>query len=118
MLGGAMRQAGLIAAAGLYALEHQLPLLKEDHRRAHELAQGLSGLSGITLMDPEPPTNMVYLSLDPDLPYDAEAIKGKLKGHGILIGYENLRLIRLVTHLWIQDQDIPAVVQGFKEVLS
>lgn len=118
MLGGAMRQAGLIAAAGLYALEYHLPLLKEDHRRARELAQGLSDLPGIRLMDPEPPSNMVYLELNPDLPFDAAAIKGKLKGHGILIGYENLRLIRLVTHLWIQDQDIPLVVQGFKEVLS
>ena len=118
MLGGAMRQAGLIAAAGLHALRHHLPLLGEDHRRARELAQGLADLPGISLMDPEPPTNMVYLKLEPDLPLSAEDIKRKLKGSGILIGYENLRLIRLVTHLWIQDQDIPVVVQGFKEVLS
>jgi len=118
MLGGAMRQAGLIAAAGLYALRHHLPLLKEDHRRARELSRELADLPGINLMDPEPPSNMVYLNLDPDLPYDAEAIKGKLKGNGILIGSENLRLIRLVTHLWIRDQDIQVVVQGFKEALS
>ena len=118
MLGGAMRQAGLIAAAGLYALQHHLPLLEEDHRRARELARGLAGLPGIELMDPEPPSNMVYLNLEPDFPYDAEVIKGKLKEYDILIGYENLRQIRLVTHLWIRDQDIPVVVQGFKEVLS
>ncbi|HDD55813.1 MAG TPA: low-specificity L-threonine aldolase [Chloroflexi bacterium] len=118
MLGGAMRQAGLIAAAGLYALRHHLPLLTEDHRRARDLARGLADLSGISLLDLEPPSNMVYLKLDPDLPYDAAVIKEKLKGHGILIGYENLRLIRLVTHLWIRDQDIPVVIQGFKEVLS
>ena len=118
MLGGAMRQAGLIAAAGLYALHHHLPLMADDHRRARELAQGLADLSGIRLMDTEPSSNMVYLELEPDLPYDAADIKGKLKGHGILIGYENLRLIRLVTHLWIQDQDIPVVIQGFKQVFS
>jgi len=118
MLGGAMRQAGLIAAAGSYALHHHLPLLAEDHRRARELARGLADLSGIGLLDPEPSSNMVYLELAPDLPYDAADIKEKLKGHGILIGYENLRLIRLVTHLWIQDQDIPVVIQGFKDVLS
>lgn len=118
MLGGAMRQAGLIAAAGLYALRHHLPLLAEDHRRARELARGLADLSGISLMDPVPSSNMVYLKLEPDLPYDAADIKEKLKGYGILIGYENLRLIRLVTHLWIQDQDLPVVIQGFKEVLS
>lgn len=118
MLGGAMRQAGLIAAAGLYALHHHLPLLAEDHRRARDLAQGLAGLPGISLMDPTPPTNMVYIKLEPDLPYDAPEIKRKLKDKGILIGYEHLRLIRLVTHLWIRDSDIPVVIQGFKEVLS
>ncbi len=118
MLGGAMRQAGLIAAAGLYALEHHLPLLEEDHRRARELARDLVGLSGIEVVNPEPSTNMVYLKLDPDLPYDAYGIKGKLKEHGVLVGVENLRLIRLVTHLWIKDQDIPTVVHGFKNVLS
>lgn len=118
MLGGAMRQAGVIAAGGLFALRHHLPLLKEDHRRAFELAQGLKDLPGIELMDPEPPSNMVYMKLPQDLPYDAEDIKAKLKEQGILIGFENLRLIRLVTHLWIQDQDIPIVLQGFREVLS
>jgi threonine aldolase len=118
MLGGAMRQAGLIAAAGLYALEHHLPLLEEDHRRARKLAQDLVGLSGIEVVNPEPSTNMVYLKLDPDLPHDADWIKGKLKEQGILVGFENLRLIRLVTHLWIKDQDIPTVVQGFKDILS
>jgi threonine aldolase len=118
MLGGAMRQAGVIAAGGLFALRHHLPLLKEDHRRAIELAQGLKDFPGIELMDPVPPSNMVYLKLKPDLPYDAMEIKKKLEGQGILIGFENLRLIRLVTHLWIRDQDIPKVVQGFKEVLS
>lgn len=118
MLGGGMRQAGLIAAAGLYALEHHLPLLKEDHRRATELARGLTGLAGISLLHAEPATNMVYIILDPDLPYDAAEIKKRLRSQGILIGYENLRLIRLVTHIWIQDQEIPQVIEGFKEALS
>ncbi len=118
MLGGGMRQAGLIAQAGLYALQHHLPLLAEDHRRARDLAQGLADLPGTSLLDPEPPTNMIYLKLNPDLQDTAEDIKGKLKGQGILIGYENLRLIRLVTHLGIRDEDIPVVVQGFQEVFS
>lgn len=118
MLGGGMRQAGVIAAAGLYALKHHLPLLKEDHRRARELARGLAGLSGISLLHPEPATNMVYLKLESELPYDAAEIKKRLQGKGIQIGYENLRLIRLVTHIWIQDQDIPLVIAGFKDALS
>lgn len=118
MLGGAMRQAGLVAAAGLFALQNHLPLLKEDHRRARDLARGLSNLSGIDVMNPEPSSNMVYLNLNEDLPYDAVDIKGKLKEKGILVGFEDIRLIRLVTHLWIQDKDIPSVVQAFKDVLS
>jgi len=118
MLGGAMRQAGLMAAAGLHALRNHLPLLGEDHRRARELAQGLADLPGVRLMDPVPPTNMVYLHLEPDLPFSASEIKDKLKEYEVLIGYENLRLIRLVTHLWIKDEDIPVVIQGFREVLS
>lgn len=118
MLGGGMRQAGVIAAAGLFALEHHLPLLKEDHRRAQELARGLQGIAGISLLHPEPATNMVYLKLAPDLPYDAADIKTKLKGLGIQIGYEHLRLIRLVTHIWIRDEDLPQVIKGFQEVLS
>lgn len=118
MLGGGMRQAGVIAAAGLYALQHHLPLLKEDHRRARELAQGLTGLAGISLLDPVPATNMVYIQLAPELPYDAEDIKKKLLEQGIQIGYEHLGLIRLVTHIWIEDKDLPQVINGFKEVLS
>jgi threonine aldolase len=118
MLGGAMRQAGLVAAAGLFALQNHLPLLKEDHRRARDLARGLSNLSGIDVMNPEPSSNMVYLNLNEDLPYDAADIKGKLKEKGILVGFEDIRLIRLVTHLWIQDKDIPSVVQAFRDVLS
>jgi threonine aldolase len=118
MLGGSMRQAGLIAKAGLYALQHHLPLIAEDHRRAQELAEGLADLPGVCLMDRDPPTNMVYLRLDPALQFSAEDIKDKLKAVGILIGYENLRLIRLVTHLGIKDDDLPLVVQGFQEALS
>jgi threonine aldolase len=118
MLGGGMRQAGLIAKAGLFALQHHLPLLAEDHRRAKNLADGLVDLSGVEIMDPDPPTNMVYLKLSPDLPYTAVDIKSKLKSFGILIGYEDLRLIRLVTHLGIKDDDIPVVIQGFQEAFS
>jgi threonine aldolase len=116
MLGGGMRQAGLVAAAGLFALENNLPLLKEDHRRAQALARGLAAVEGISLMVEIPASNMVYLNLDPELPYNAEQLKAKLKEKGILSGIEGERQIRLVTHLWITDQDIKDVIQGFKEI--
>lgn len=116
MLGGGMRQAGLLAAAGLFALKRNIPLLKEDQRRAQDLARGLAGVKGISLMDEDPPSNMVYLDLDPDLPFDAVQLKAKLKEKGILGGIEGERQIRLVTHLWITDQDIVDVITGIKEI--
>lgn len=118
MLGGGMRQAGVIAAAGLFALRENLPLLKEDHRRARELAQGLRGIPGINLTDPVPATNMVYFRLDPDLKLTPDQLQKELKEKGILIGFEGERLVRLVTHLWISDEDIQVISTVFKELLS
>ncbi len=118
MLGGGMRQAGLVAAAGLYALKNHLPLLKEDQRRAHDLAQGLVEMKGISLMDEVPPSNMVYINLEPELPFNAVQLKIKLKEKGILVGIEGERQIRLVTHLWITDEDIKKVIQGFEEITA
>ena len=118
MLGGGMRQAGLVAAAGLFALKKNIPLLKEDQRRALVLAQGLKDVNGISLMDEIPPSNMVYLNLDPKLSLDAVQMKAKLKEKGILGGIEGERQIRLVTHLWITDKDIEDVIKGFKEITA
>ena len=118
MLGGGMRQAGVIAAAGLFALRNNIPLLQEDHRRARDLALGLDGIPGISLIDPIPPTNMVYFQLDPDLELSPDQFKAQLKEKGVLIGFEGERLVRLVTHLWISDEDIQAVITVFKELLK
>lgn len=118
LLGGGMRQAGLVAAAGLFALKNNIPLLKDDQRRALLLAQGLKDLEGISLMDDIPPSNMVYLNLDPAFSLDAVQLKAKLKEKGILSGIEGERQIRLVTHLWITDRDIEEVIDVFKEITS
>lgn len=118
MLGGGMRQAGLVAAAGSFALKNNIPLLKEDHKRARALARGLEDLKGISLMDTVPPSNMVYINLDPEFPLDAAQLKAKLKEHGILGGIEGERQIRLVAHLWITDQDIADVIEGFRKITA
>ena len=118
MLGGGMRQAGLVAAAGLYALKNHLPLLKEDQRRARDLARGLVVMKGISLMDEVPPSNMVYINLEPVLPFNAVQLKVKLKEKKILIGIEGERQIRLVTHLWITDENIKEVIQVFEEITA
>jgi threonine aldolase len=118
MLGGAMRQAGLIAAGGLYALHNHLPLLKEDHRRARELALGLEGIPHLSLVKVELPTNMVYFYLDSKHNMSAKELKNKLKEREILIGFEGKNLVRLVTHLWISDKDIENVIQAFRDLLG
>jgi threonine aldolase len=117
MLGGGMRQAGVVAAAGLFALENNLPLLKEDHRRAKDLASGLKGVPGLRLMIEDPASNMVYLELDDDLELNADQFKSALKEFGVLAGIEGERQLRLVTHIWISDQDIDRVIEIFKEIL-
>jgi threonine aldolase len=118
MLGGGMRQAGIIAAAGTYALEHHLPKLKEDHHRAKNLAAKLGDLAGVSLEIDPPPTNMVYLNLDPEVPADAQQISDKLREMGILVGITADRQFRLVTHLWITDKDVNLVVEAFRVVLA
>jgi len=117
-LGGGMRQAGLLAVAGSYALKNNIPLLKEDQRRARALASGLEKMKGISLMDKIPPSNMVYINLNPEFSLDAIQMKAKLKENGILGGIEGERQIRLVTHLWITDKDIEDVIEGFKKITA
>jgi threonine aldolase len=118
MLGGGMRQAGLIAAAGLYALENHLPVIKEDHRRARELARGLRGIDGLILMNEVPPSNMVYVRFQDQGSLSVDGVVGKLRDRGILVGRESEDQLRLVVHLWISDDDILKVIQGFGDVLG
>lgn len=118
MLGGGMRQAGVIAAAGLYALEKNLPLLAQDHQRAADLARGLGGIEGLILEHEKPPTNMVYINLAQELPLNAEETAIKLKDKGVLVGVTGERQFRMVVHLWIGDQHVEKVVRAFEDVLS
>jgi threonine aldolase len=118
MLGGGMRQAGVIAAAGLYALKNQLPKIKADHQRAEDLARGLSEISSIVLMDEIPPSNMVYVRIKDPMIHDPNVVVAKLKERNILVGRESENQFRLVVHLWITDQDVGEVVEGFRQALS
>ena len=118
MMGGGMRQVGLVAAAGIYALENHLPLIKDDHRRALELAQGLSEVEGLILMNEAPPSNMVYVQFNEGVPNSVDDIVEKLQEKGILVGRESEDQLRLVLHLWISDDDIQKVIQGFKDVIA
>jgi threonine aldolase len=117
-LGGGMRQAGILAAAGIIALEEMVDRLAEDHVHARELGEGLAQVEGIRLDKGSPNTNMVYIELDPAKGIAAEDCAQALKEKGILVGVTGPRHFRLVCHYWIKDEDIPRIVKGFEEVLN
>lgn len=118
MLGGGMRQAGILAAAGIVALEIMVPRLGEDHARARKLAEGLRQNRGIVLDEGTPATNMIFMNLADNIPLSAEDLSKKLKEKGILVGVTGARRFRLVTHYQIDNEAIERVVEAFDYCLS
>ncbi len=106
MLGGGMRQAGILAAAGRYALQNNIERLAEDHRHARRLAEGMAALPGITVETRDTPTNMVYFRTR----IPAAQFADMLAGHDILCGVTGPNRIRMVTHLDIDSEDIDRAV--------
>lgn len=117
-LGGGMRQAGILAAAGLIALEQMVPRIGEDHRRAKDLAEGLRQIPGIMLSPAMPASNMIFLHITDEIPASASDLAGKLAGMGIKVGVVGQRNFRLVTHYWIDDQAVETTINAFKSVVS
>lgn len=117
-LGGGMRQAGILAAAGIVALEKMVDRLSEDHRRAHELAENLQQVPGISLELGLPKTNIVFLSLSPEVPLNAFQIGTQLERRGIKVQVKGASSFRLVTHYWISDQDVEKTIGVFREVIG
>lgn len=116
-LGGGMRQAGVLAAAGIIALETMVDHVKHDHTRAKRLASGLSSIPNLQLDSGTPHTNMVFLSLGEEMPLSAVEVADKLKAYGVLVGVVDQRRLRLVTHYWVDDAGIEIAVQAFREVI-
>ena len=98
MFGGAMRQSGIIAAAGLYALDHNVTRLTEDHANARLLAEGLAGVRGIDLDLATVQTNIVIFRMAEGAP-DAATVVARAKENGVLVGAFAARTVRAVTHL-------------------
>jgi threonine aldolase len=117
-LGGGMRQAGILAAAGIVALETMVERLGEDHERARQLARGLSEIPGINLDPNSPQTNMVFLSLDERLPLNAKMAAAKLAEQRVYVGVIGERRFRLVTHYWIDDEAIADSIKAFETVMQ
>ena len=117
-LGGGMRQAGVLAAAGIVALEEMVERLAEDHAHARELGRGLAAIEGVRLDKGSPNTNMVYVELDPALGISAEECHRSLAAEGVLVGITGPRHFRLVCHYWIKAEDIPLIVSAFENALT
>ena len=110
VLGGGMRQAGILAAAGIYALTKQVDRLEEDHVNAALLAEGLNQIGEIIVDFPPAQTNMVYIGISA---LDSRRLTEFMKGRGILIS--GGASIRLSIHLDVSREDIYTVIKAFKD---
>ncbi|BDC98428.1 GntG family PLP-dependent aldolase [Persicobacter psychrovividus] len=113
VFGGAMRQSGFLAAAGIYALDHHIDQLKEDHRSAKILAEALEGLSFVESVVP-PSTNILIFDLKATI--DPSAFLAKLEDHGIAAVPFGGQSIRFVTYYDFTDQHLEEAIQRLKKL--
>ncbi|MEG2155973.1 MAG: low-specificity L-threonine aldolase [Burkholderiaceae bacterium] len=111
MLGGGMRQAGVLAAAGLYALEHHVARLADDHAHALALAEGLATLGELAVTPPQ--TNMVFVNVGLE---HAAPLAAFLRDRGIVVGAAPV--MRLVTHLDVSAADVATTIAAFRDYFS
>ncbi len=117
-LGGGMRQAGILAAAGIVALEMMVDRLTDDHARAQRLAKGLAAIPGMRLDPGTPFTNMIFAELTEHVQLDSREIVQQLAEYGVRVGVAGKRRFRLVLHHWIDDDGAQQAVQAFQQVLQ
>jgi len=115
--GGAMRQAGILAAAGLYALDHNVERLADDHRNAAAFAAGLADLPGIRLASQRVQTNMVFFDVSGTGLATGE-IAHRLAGDGVRIGAENERTMRAVFHLDVDEAGTEAALAALRRAVA
>jgi threonine aldolase len=107
MLGGALRQAGIVAAGALYALDHHVDRLAEDHENARTLANGLASIDGITLDPDEVETNIVIFEVA-----DPEGFCSALRRDGVQMGPVGPRTVRAVTHLDVDSDGVQRALEA------
>jgi len=113
-LGGAMRQVGILAAAGLYALEHHLARLPEDHQNARRLARGLAEIPGLSVDPAAVESNLVFC----DFPVPAPEALAKLKTQGVLAEPGGPSSVRMVTHLDVVAADIDEALARIRRAVT
>jgi threonine aldolase len=115
MTGGGLRQAGILAAAALHALDHHVQRLSIDHDHARLLAEGLLGLPGVVVQPPQ--TNIVFVDLAPEVRQRfAQGVAAALAARGVLCTGE--ARLRLVTHLDVQPEQVAQAIRVLRELLG
>jgi threonine aldolase len=109
-----MRQAGIIAAGALYALENNINRLKEDHVKARRFAEEISQAGGVDIDLKSVQTNIVVLKVKKD----ADTVKSGLEGRGLLVTSEGTDRIRAVFHMDVSNEQTDEAIKIFKEVLD
>jgi threonine aldolase len=117
MLGGGMRQAGVLAAAGLISLEKMTGRLGQDHARAKSMFEGLKQVRGLRL-EASPSSNMIYFDLEKDVKLSEAQITDEMKKRGVLVDAAGPYRFRLVTHYWVDDAGVQQAIKAFGEVLK
>ena len=116
MFGGGMRQVGILAAAGIWAIDNQLPKMAEDHRRARTLADAIRGIDGVRVIPDPPPTNILVVDLSASK-HDPNVVLKSLDAKGVrMLGFGPGR-IRAVTHCDVNDEDVEYAAGVLHEVL-
>jgi threonine aldolase len=116
MFGGAMRQSGILAAAGLWALDHNLVRLAEDHANARLLAERLAGLRGVSLDLATVQSNIVIFHMEEGAP-DAATVVARAQDMGVLVSAFGARMVRAVTHLDVSHADCELAADRLGQVL-
>lgn len=117
VLGGGMRQTGVIAAAGITALEEMVDRLAEDHENARRLAEGIAGIGGLSIEPAKVQTNIIYFELDEERMTPTELVT-ELNKTGVKLLAVGPRRLRAVTHYGISAEDIDLTVKTLGEVMK
>jgi len=117
VVGGGMRQAGILAAAGIVALDEMVDRLAEDHANARALAEGLSTMPGLTLDLEFVKTNIVFIDVERE-DLTAPVLAARLKPDGVLVQVTGPRRMRAVTHYGITAEDIDFTLTAFKKAMG
>jgi threonine aldolase len=116
LFGGGMRQAGVAAAAALYAVEHHVERLAEDHRHARVIAQAVADTPGLRLDPPEVETNLIWIAVDPELG-TAKEVAAALKQRGVLIQVPGPYTLRACTHLDVSAAQAERVAETIRQAV-